>query len=155
MKLAEALIVRADTNRRIEQLRGRLTRSAQVQEGTTPYEDPNALLDELARLLALLTDMVQRINRTNAATPFAAASGVGTLTDALAQRDTLMLERGVLENLVNAASNPQVRVTRSEVKMLSTIDVAGMQKRLDGLSKRLRELDSAIQQANWTVDLLE
>ena len=36
MKLAEALIQRADCQKRIAQLRQRLTRSAKVQEGEQP-----------------------------------------------------------------------------------------------------------------------
>ena len=42
MKLAEALILRADMQKRIQQLRERLNRSARVQEGdTTPENDPS------------------------------------------------------------------------------------------------------------------
>lgn len=36
MKLAEALVLRADLQRQIAQLRNRLTQSALVQEGETP-----------------------------------------------------------------------------------------------------------------------
>ena len=48
MKLAEALQERADLNRRIEQLRYRLSNNVLVQEGEKPLEDPTALLEELA-----------------------------------------------------------------------------------------------------------
>ena len=47
MKLAEALQERADLNRRIEQLRYRLSNNVLVQEGEKPLEDPAALLEEL------------------------------------------------------------------------------------------------------------
>jgi hypothetical protein len=40
MKLAEALILRADIRKRIEQLRSRLAANIQVQEGSDPHEDP-------------------------------------------------------------------------------------------------------------------
>ena len=40
MKLAEALIVRSDYQKRIEQLRNRLLQNAKIQEGETPNEDP-------------------------------------------------------------------------------------------------------------------
>ena len=44
MKLAEALLLRADLQKRIEQIESRLLRNAKVQEGETPAEDPQALL---------------------------------------------------------------------------------------------------------------
>ena len=49
MKLAEALANRADLQRRIEQMRGRLQKSALVQEGESPPEDPQELLEETER----------------------------------------------------------------------------------------------------------
>ena len=47
MKLAEALANRADLQRRIEQMRGRLQKSALVQEGESPPEKPEELLEEM------------------------------------------------------------------------------------------------------------
>ena len=46
MKLAEALSNRADLQRRVEQMRGRLQKSALVQEDENPPENPQELLDE-------------------------------------------------------------------------------------------------------------
>jgi ABC-type hemin transport system substrate-binding protein len=47
MKLAEALILRADTQKRIEQLKQRLNANARVQQGEKPAEDPKKLMTEL------------------------------------------------------------------------------------------------------------
>ena len=47
MKLAEALQERADLNKKIEQLRSRITSNALMQEGVLPVEDPEQLLKEL------------------------------------------------------------------------------------------------------------
>ena len=49
MKLAEALQERADLNKKIEQLRSRITSNALMQEGVLPVEDPEQLLKELSR----------------------------------------------------------------------------------------------------------
>ena len=43
---------------------------------------------------------------------------------------------------------------RAEIKNVSMIDVSKMQEFADEVSTALRELDTAIQEANWTVDLL-
>jgi hypothetical protein len=103
MKLAEALTNRADLQRRIEQMRGRLQKSALVQEGESPPEDPQELLEETERLVSELEGYVRRINRTNLSATL--ADGETTLTDALARRDALTLRYGTLKTLVSTASD--------------------------------------------------
>ena len=152
MKLAEALILRADAQRRIEQLRDRLQTSAKVQEGEQPPEKPQDLIEELDRVSATLLDLIKRINKTNSTVTF---SEDVTLSDALAQRDVLMLMRRVYTSLAEAASVGQNRYSRSEIKYYSTVNVAEIQKRVDDLSKQHRELDARIQEANWNTELVE
>lgn len=152
MKLAEALINRADAQKRVAQIRGRLTRSARAQEGDQPPEDPIELLAELEQTLDEMMRLVQVINKTNTTTLFEPGM---SLTDALAVRDRLTLERGVLSDLIEAATVSQARFGRSEVKYFSTIDIKGTQKRLDELARQHRELDSRIQSLNWTTELIE
>ncbi len=152
MKLAEALILRADNQKRIQQLRERLNRSAKIQEGEQPAEDPQELLAELDRLVADFGVLVKQINRTNAATSY--SPGI-TLTDALADRDALALKRSVLAGVIQMAAVQQNRYSRSEVKYISTVNIADLQKQVDDLSQQYRILDSQIQQLNWQVDLTE
>ncbi|MCD0161136.1 hypothetical protein IHN63_07420, partial [Deinococcus sp. 6YEL10] len=54
MKLAEALIERADLQKRAAQLEERLVKNLLVQEGEAPAEDPQALLREFAEVAARL-----------------------------------------------------------------------------------------------------
>ena len=84
MKLAEALMLRADYQRRIAQLKVRLQMNARIQEGDAAAEDPQALLAEIEQVAADLERMIQRINRTNSVT---ALDETQTLADALAARD--------------------------------------------------------------------
>lgn len=151
MKLAEALMQRADCQKRIAQLRQRLTRSAKVQEGEQPPENPQELLSDVDAAIAELTRLVQQINQTNAGTVFAD----GTLSDALAQRDTLFTKRSVLENLIQAASITHDRYSRSEARFVSTVNIASLQRQLDDVSRDYRLLDAQIQSLNWQVDLLD
>ena len=58
MKLAEALQERADLNRRIQQLQGRLNSNAVVQEGERPPENPQELLRELDGCIAQLEALI-------------------------------------------------------------------------------------------------
>ncbi|CAD5929764.1 hypothetical protein PCC9214_01204 [Planktothrix tepida] len=124
MKLAEALILRGDSQKKIAQLRQRLSLIAKVQEGEQPAENPEDLLAELELITTELVTLIKQINRTNSTTPFQE----GTLADALAERDILMLKRSSYENLVQEAAIRQDRYSRSEVRFISTIDIAAIQR---------------------------
>ena len=151
MKIAEAIALRADLQKRLEQLKQRLVKNARIQEGDAPEEDPVELQSELERSARELTLLIQRINRTNAASQF----GAGTLADALAERDVLKLRYNAYRELANAASTSQARMTRSEVKFISTVGVAATQRKADDLAKEYRQLDTRIQEADWLTILLE
>ncbi len=149
MKLAEALQERADIARRIDQLRFRLSRNATVQEGEKPAEDPSELIKELDACVARLEELMARINLTNAATVIEGR----TLTELIAKRDALSVKTSAYRNFLDEASNLSGRASRSEIKILSTVNVRKLQKQLDDMSKELRQTDNMLQQANWTVDL--
>jgi hypothetical protein len=152
MKLAEALIQRADYQKRVEQLKQRILNNVKVQEGDKPAEDPNDLLAEVERIAAELVVLIQRINRTNSATALAPDSK--TIADAIAERDILRLRHTVHTAAANAAVIRQDRYSKSEVRFQSTVDVAGLQETAENLAREIRELDTRIQEANWQIDLL-
>ena len=151
MKIAEALALRADLQRRLEQLKQRLVKNARIQEGDKPEEDPAELQSEMEKLAQELTVLIQRINRTNATSQF----GDGTLADALAERDVLKIRYNTYRELATAASITQARTTRSEVKFISTVSVAAIQRKADDLAKQYRERDTRIQEADWLTVLLD
>lgn len=150
MKLAEALQERADLNRRLEQLRGRLNRNATAQEGEDPAEDPAQLLSEADGCAARLEELMARINLTNSTVRV----GEETLTQLIARRDALMLRISLYRDLLDSASDLTARVSRREIKIYSTVDVRALQKQVDDMSRDLRVTDNALQQANWSVELL-
>ena len=61
MKLAEALLVRADQKKKLASLRERLVLNGRVQEGDQPHEDPEELLREAASVLQQQEDLLLRI----------------------------------------------------------------------------------------------
>ena len=152
MKLANALSQRSDLQTRLRQLESRLNDNAQVQEGEQPAEDPAELLKELDEGYARLEALVCAINRTNNATP--AGEGI-TLSDLLARRDCLKGKLSALRNFLGNASALVRRHSVSEIKVKSTVNVRALQKQVDELAKQLRELDEAIQEKNWTTELIE
>lgn len=151
MKLAEALQERADLNRRIEQLRYRLNNNVLVQEGEKPLEDPAALLEELESSFTRLEWLIARINLTNCAVKVEGRS----LTERIARRDVLSLRAEAYRRLVEEASQNTHRATRTEIKILSAVDVPALQRQADDASRELRLLDNTLQATNWTADLME
>lgn len=148
MKLAEALQERADLNRKIDELRGRIINNALVQEGEKPAEEPEELINELNSALARLGELIAGINLRNAAT---VADG-RTLTELIAERDTLTLKVQAYRAAIDAASRKAQRATRSEIKIVSAVDVRKLQKEADSASKKLRETDLRIQETNWLTE---
>lgn len=62
MKLAEALSLRADLQKRLAQLRYRLVNNAKVQEGEVPSEAPADLLKELDESVVLLEKLIASVS---------------------------------------------------------------------------------------------
>lgn len=151
MKLAQALILRADTQKRIEQLKVRLLSNAKTQENEKPSEDPKLLLKELDKLTIELFTLICSINLTNSSAKFEGMS----LTEMIAKKDALVLKANVLREFATSASQKVDLYSNSEIKILSTVDVAALQKQVDALSKEIRELEMKLQEANWAVDLVE
>lgn len=152
MKLAEALSLRADLQKRLAQLKGRMKESAKVQEGDTPPEDIAVLEKEFDALLAQLEKLIYRINVTNLATVDDEGT---TLTALIARRDVLTLRVSSMREVLDFVSEPDNRYGRNEIKTVRLIDVAEARRKLDERSCSLRELDMKIQSINWTVDLKE
>lgn len=154
MKLAEALALRAETKRRIEQLRSRIVDNARYQEGETPAEDAAALLARADEACDEFESLIRRINRTNAA----AELGTGTLTDAIARRDALRMRHAVITAAGDAAAKRDTgwgRQLRSELMFISALPVAELRGQADDVARQIRELDTEIQRTNWEVDLLD
>ena len=151
MKLAEALILRSDLQKRIEQLRVRLNNNAKVQENDKPSENPEELLNELDNNINQLKILIKQINKTNCVT----VSNGQALADLIAERDTLTLKSNILRGFLNIAGQKVNLYSTTEIKIMSTVDVPALQKELDLLSKKIRETDTELQQANWLTELIE
>jgi hypothetical protein len=158
MKLAEALSLRSDAQKRLAQLQARAVASARFQEGEDVPEDANALLAEAREVVAEVESLVRRINRTNAAVEL--EPGI-TITDAIARRDALASERSVLVAIADAAAGSGARAggfgrqLRSELRFLTNVPIPQLRTEADALARQYRELDTRLQEANWTTELLD
>ncbi len=151
MKLAEALNLRADVQKRIASLKERLIRNAKVQEGDVPAEDPVVLLKELEGNIIEFEKLIKAINKTNSLTYIEGES----ITDIIAKRDALGLKLSVLRSFIDTASEKIDRYSNKEIKILSTVNVSEKQEEVDKLSKEYRIIDTKLQGLNWTIDLVE
>lgn len=151
MKLAQALITRADMQTRMRELQQRLCDNAIVQEGETCAEDPNEMLRELEALSAKLEKLIVAINLTNAHVE----QDGETLTAMLARRDCMKQRIGALSEVIRCASMTGERARGSEIKILPAVPVRELRSNLDRQSAELRCLDMRIQELNWTSELEE
>ena len=149
MKLAEALQARSDLKKQLNQLEYRLNNNALVQEGEQPNEKPSELFKQYNDGLKQLEELIVKINLTNSK---AKVDG-GTLTELIARRDTLKQKINAYRSVLSMASSNTSRATRTEIKVLPTLNVESFQKEVDRMSKELRELDNKIQEANWKIEL--
>ena len=151
MKLAEALSIRKDLQKRVQQLGQRIQNNVKVQEGDEPSEQPAELLRELDDCLKRLEELIWRINATNMQTRN--AEGL-TLTQLMAQKDVLTMRIGTLRSVFDTASSGQDRYSRSEIKMVTVVDVKQLGKQIDEYSAKLRQLDIEIQSLNFLTELI-
>lgn len=151
MKLAEALSIRADLQKKVAQLKERIKESAKVQEGDEPCDNVEELYKELDEALIQLEDLVYRINITNVQI----VQGGDSLTRLIAKRDVLSLRVKTLQEVVRHVSANDTRYGRNELKYVRTIDIKALRKKADTYAKQYRELDLKILSLNWTVDLVD
>lgn len=151
MKLAEALVERADANRRLQELRSRILRNAVHQEGETPAEDPQELLREYGEVAASFERLVVRINVTN--NQIRLGNGL-PMVEALARRDVLKLRHSLLKALAEQATPHGNRYSKSEIKLVGSVSVKEMQASAERIAREHRELDALIQGANWNTELV-
>ena len=151
MKLAEALSIRKDLQKRIQQLGQRIQNNVKVQEGDAPSEEPTELMKELDACLTQLEDLIWRINATNMKTTN--AQGV-TLTQLMARKDVLTMRVSNLRSIFDTASAGQDRYSRSEIKTVTVVDVKAIGKKVDECSAQLRQLDMEIQALNFQTELV-
>lgn len=152
MKLAEALMVRSDLQKKLYSLQSRLNKNVLVQEGDEPSEEPVSLLGQIFDVQESLHALIIKIHKTNANVVF---SDGRDLLSVLSERDTLMAKHKVISTMLENASKEPDRYSYREIKWQKTINVEAYQRQADDIALALRQLNIDIQAKNWEVDLLE
>ena len=76
------------------------------------------------------------------------------MTELIAKKDVLIQKINSYRSLADTASNLVTRVSRSEIKILSNVDVKKIQKDIDKMSKELRLVENTIEETNWQIELI-
>ena len=150
MKLAEALLLRADIQKKVASLRDRITRYAVVQQGDKPAENPKKLLAQVAATLDQLELVVFKINQANLQNKLADGR---TLTEAMATRDVLVQRHSIYQSAISGTAREPDRYGLKEIKWVHTVDVVSLQKQADDIARQIRNLNAAIQEANWKTEV--
>ncbi len=150
MTLAEALVLRADIQKKLESLRERIARNAVVQDGNKPHEDPEELLLEAFGVLGQLRKLVETINAANSTTKLPDGR---TLTEAMARREELIKQHSLLKHAIASTVKEPDRYSMAEIKWVSCLQVKKLQRQCDDLAKTIRDLNLLIQETNWKTDL--
>lgn len=152
MKLAELLIKRKAEKGNLAFLEGRLKANARVQEGEAPQESPGAILAKVRVSIDLLSQLTRIINRANMVTTWEGPEGV-SLADALIVRDALAKKRRVLTGALEAITTKEPRYGRMEIKYVPMLEAATLITQIDEVTKEYAELETRIQQVNWTTEV--
>lgn len=150
MVLAEALIRRKEYKTRITDLQRRLQNVVVVQEGDTPFENPEDLLALFETVMQEYEALIAAIHRTNLA---ARLPDGRSLTEAIVARDVLDERMAILRALADQAGRVNERIAHSELRYVPQVDVAELRRAVDASARDRRTLDVQIQATNWRVDL--
>ena len=153
MRLAEALMERADMKKKILQLSERMITNAKVFEDEEPLEDPEKLMHELDRVIGRYESLISKINVANATNR---ASNGEVIADLIARREAYLSKEKALKDMLGSLKPERSSYycsTKDERRTKVVIDVPSIRKQTDDLAKRIRETDTLIQEANWMITI--
>ena len=76
-----------------------------------------------------------------------------TLTELIADKDSLIIKLDAYRKLINKASLKISRYSSKEIRLLSAVNIKEMQKKADIISEELRNVNNKIQETNWLTEL--
>lgn len=150
MKLAEALLLRRDFESKLSALKQEIQANSLIQEGDSLDTEIEELIQDYEKINKEFSELVVKINKRNASSYL--QNGQKLIIEALEERESLRRIHSLLSNTIESTSDYR-RLGRNEIRMIRTIDTKELSKKMNDVSKKLRELDGQIQQTNWLVEL--
>ena len=162
MLLAEGLAARKDALTQIRTLQDRIATAAVHLEDEKPNEDARELQARLTQALDDFESLSVRINRTNNEAVVAFDGERLTLMQAVARREKLLMAHKARKSVADTIAPVsdrygyhRKRTSKDDLRQVVTLDVKGERKAADDLAETVRRLDLAVQQVNWTTEMVE
>lgn len=155
MKIAQALMRRADLKTRMQQVNARMVANATHQEDQKPAESASSLFVELLDVIKQYHNLVAAINTANANTTVEIKDvGQMTLNEALCGRASLKTRAVYINALVEATLRATQRhYDRDDIKTVSVLDIQKLRKEADVTNAQFRAFNEAIEARNWEVEI--
>lgn len=150
MKLAELLIERSECQNKLIEIKSQILANLKYQEGDKPLVDINNLRKQFEEANAYLESLIIKINQANH--KFKLNNNM-TIAEAIAHRDAIKAKIDFNKDIIKSANTKDYRITRTEIKMILTVDINVLLNEIDSLSKEFRLLDNSIQQVNWITEV--
>ncbi len=145
MKIAQALSERKRLTEHVWSLTRQASSVAYIRAGSAlPKTSPDSLVQDAVDVADKLATLIQRIDATNVAVKL--PTGL-SIRDAMCRRLVL---KALHEHLGSVRHD---RPADSDTELV--IDAEKLRRTKSNVAREWRELDDAIQQANWTHDLIE
>lgn len=159
MKLAEALMLRAELKKDADDLLKRLEENAVYDEERQPMEDSKELFNKMINTLLDIRRLEEKIWKTNMNTVM---QGKKTIYDFLRDRDHLVRVVYRKNRLINMyktnfmeKSQYYYKDETNKIKKFFAFDIKTLIAERDEAAKKCREINLMIQRKNWEVELLD
>lgn len=146
------MLIKAEYEERLESLRTRLMISARVQEGSFPPEDPETLMADVETCLNNLASLTKRISITQSQTLLASRQ---SLADAIIDQEMLLKKQFIYQSIIDSGTIPVDSLQDSNSRWLVTVNLAGLNRRVEELVKDYRLLETEIQKVSWSTELVD
>lgn len=147
MRLAEAMMQRADLDKKVSILGARLNDIALINKSYALEDEPKHLFEELNKSMKALSEVVYRIHVTNMET----VDNGTTITAMLTKKEILKIRIQMLQRIKEEA---RIDSCFDRTKYTILINKAELQKELDECKNQLEKLDMKLQQLNWQTELI-
>jgi len=149
MKLGEALLLKAELEKKSKDLLERVIRNARVEEGAEPAELPAELLNQFEGVEMELCTLNSRIRHANQTVMVNGS----TIAHMLNQRRCLEKISQEYNSAAGESYKDFRRLKMTEIREETVLDVALLRKSASKFAKERRLLNLRIQNANWAVDI--
>lgn len=159
MKLGEALVRRKQLGQEITALMGQVKQQPVRASDGTPVKDANGQINKLSELITEKAVLEQQINNTNIQTKVEFMGHTVSVMQLISERDAIRLRESIYRDLagqIKTGLNRNSYLDREhQIGTVTDYDLEQIQGIQQTAAKLGRELDTKLQETNWTADLIE